>query len=291
MNDDLVRRLYTRAQAERWSVTLDAFRDAIQASADAKGTAARDLEHYAAALHLQDLALACACAAGHDAAWEHFIREQRPVLYRAADALDPSGGARELADSLYADLYGLRGGDEGRRSLFRYFHGRSSLSTWLRAVLAQRHVDRARSARRLAPLPDEDAAAQAGPSVISDPDRTRYLGRMQQALGHALERLAARDRLRLGCYYVQDLTLAETGRVLRESEATASRQLARTRRVLRQDIEHYLRDEAGFSSDDVARCFESTAEDAGPLDLRRLLREDLERKIPAAERSMDRESL
>ena len=92
-----------------------------------------------------DLALACACAAGDERAWEHFISVQRPVLYRAADALDPSGAARELADSLYADLYGLRDGGGGHASLFRYFHGRSSLSTWLRAVLAQRHVDRLRS--------------------------------------------------------------------------------------------------------------------------------------------------
>jgi RNA polymerase sigma-70 factor (ECF subfamily) len=291
MNDDLVRRLYGRAQAERWSLTVDVFRDAIRASADAKDISARDLEKYAASLHLEDLALACACAAGNEAAWEYFIHEQRPVLYRAADALDPTGGARELADSLYADLYGLRGGDDGRRSLFRYFHGRSSLSTWLRAVLAQRHVDRVRSVKRFSPLPDEEAPTPAGPSGDSDPDRTRYLGLMQQALGQALERLPARDRLRLGCYYVQDLTLAETGRVLRESEATVSRQLARTRRALRQDVEHYLRAEAGFSPDDVARCFESTAEDAGPLDLRRLLRDDLERKIPAPERSMDRESL
>ena len=78
------------------------------------------------------------------AAWDHFVLEMRPGLYRAADALDPSGGARELADSLYADLYGVdqRGG--ARQSLLRYFHGRSSLATWLRAVLAQRYVDRVR---------------------------------------------------------------------------------------------------------------------------------------------------
>ena len=92
-------------------------------------------------LHLEDLALACGCAVGDEGAWEHFIREQRPTLYRAADALDPGGGARELADSIYGELF--------ERSLFRYFHGRSSLATWLRAVLAQRHVDRLRAGRRL----------------------------------------------------------------------------------------------------------------------------------------------
>ena len=46
----------------------------------------------------------------------------RPVLYRAADAIDATGNARELADSLYADLYGLAEKGGKRQSLFRYFH-------------------------------------------------------------------------------------------------------------------------------------------------------------------------
>jgi hypothetical protein len=80
------------------------------------------------------------------------------VLYRAADALDRHGGAREVADALYAELYGVRNAQGQRQSLFRYFQGRSSLATWLRAVLAQRYVDRQRAQRRLAPLADPDAA-------------------------------------------------------------------------------------------------------------------------------------
>ena len=74
------------------------------------------------------IVLASACAAGDEAAWEHFVLTERPVLYRAADTLNPSGGARDLADSLYADLFGLPAGAGERKSLFRYFHGRSSLS-------------------------------------------------------------------------------------------------------------------------------------------------------------------
>ena len=70
--------------------------------------------------------------------------EYRPLLYRAADALDPHGGARDLADALYADLYGLPDAQGERQSLFRYYQGRSSLATWLRAVLSQRYVDRLR---------------------------------------------------------------------------------------------------------------------------------------------------
>src|SRR5713226_2107978 len=74
----------------------------------------------------------------------------------AAPSLSSGRRARDLADSLYAELFGLRSGGDTRQSLFRYFHGRSSLTTWLRAVLAQRHVDRIRAQRRVEPLPERD---------------------------------------------------------------------------------------------------------------------------------------
>ena len=216
-----------------------------------------------------DLELAGRCAAGEASAWERFMVEYRPVLYRAADALDRSGGARELADSLYAELYGIRDGEGERRSLFHYFHGRSSLATWLRAVLAQRYVDRLRVQRRLEPLGDETVVE----SEPADPDRARYLSLVREALGRAVARLAARDRLRLGCYYVQELTLAEIGRLLKEHEATVSRQLARTRRAIRDEVERQLREEAGLTADQIAACLASVADDPGPLDLKKVIYE------------------
>jgi RNA polymerase sigma factor (sigma-70 family) len=228
-----------------------------------------------------DLELAGLCAAGDAQAWERFMLEYRPVLYRAADALDPSGGAREIADSLYAELYGVRDGGGERRSLFHYFQGRSSLATWLRAVLSQRYVDRIRVQRRLEPLPDDESAqapSAAGPRRADraeppDPERGRYLSLLRHALGCAIASLTDRDRLRLGCYYVQGLTLAETGRLLKESEATASRQLARTRRVIRDAVERRLRDEAGLTGDQIDACFASVADDPGPLDLKKVIYE------------------
>ena len=90
------------------------------------------------ASHTADLELARRCAAGEPAAWDRFVLEYRPVLYRAADALDKTGGAREIADSLYAELYGVKDAGRERQSLVRYVSGKSSLATWLRAVLAQR---------------------------------------------------------------------------------------------------------------------------------------------------------
>ena len=197
-----VDRLHRKARAERWSLSIDVFADALESSArkaSASGQADQgQLERYLDALHLEDLALACACAQGSEPAWEHFIREHRPVLYRAADAIDPSGGSRDLADSLYGELFGLDVRDGERRSHFRYFHGRSSLATWLRAVLSQRHVDRLRSVRRQDPLPEDEAAgAIAAPRDEVDPDRTGYVALMRRGVTAAVAALPPRDRLRL----------------------------------------------------------------------------------------------
>jgi RNA polymerase sigma factor (sigma-70 family) len=278
----LVERLYGQAKGERWRTPVDRFARSLEASAErafagrSPGSVdARALERYLGSLHLEDLALACACAAGDEDAWEHFVLEQRPLLYRAADALDPSGGARDLADSLYADLFGLANRAGERQSLFRYFHGRSSLTTWLRAVLAQRYVDRLRTDRRVEALPDEEsAAALAAPARPIEPDRGRYLGLIGDAFARAVANLAARDRLRLACYYAQELTLAQTGRMLGEHEATSSRQLARTRQAIRHAVEQYLRAEVGLADAEIVRCFECVTEDAGSMDLREMLEVD-----------------
>ena len=276
IEERLVERLYRQAKGDRWHAPKGQFAQALESSAGrafaGRSPDSRELERYLDALHLEDLAIACACAAGDEEAWEHFVLKQRPFLYRAADAIDPSGGARELADSLYADLFGLGDRAGVRQSLFRYFHGRSSLTTWLRAVLAQRHVDQLRSGRRLEALPDEDSSfAIPAPTRPIEPERDRYLGLIRKALEGAVANLAARDRLRLACYYAQELTLAQTGRMLGEHEATASRRLARTRAAIRDALERHLRADVGLTDAEITRCFECVTEDAGPLDLRELL--------------------
>lgn|SRR5262245_21924509 len=271
----VVTRLHARARADRWSLPLEAFEAALQASASRgleNSSDRRQLQKYFDSLHLEDLALACACAEGSNAAWDHVMREYRPVLYRAADAIDSTGGARDLADALYAELFGLSERDGVRRSHFRYYHGRSSLATWLRAVLAQRHVDRVRSQRRIESLPEDDMAdALAAPATTIDPGRARYLDLMRRVVAAAVAALAPRDRLRLTCYYAQDLTLAQIGRALGEHEATVSRHLTRTRRDIRAAVERELSERERMNDAQIAECFASVLDDAGSLDIGDLL--------------------
>ena len=290
MDDELIGLAYERAHAARWRVPRALMAEALERGAAAvfagRAPSAADQRRHVEALHLEDLALACACATGDDEAWDHFVLEFRPVLYRAADAINPAGGARDAADALYAELFGLKDRDGRRQSLFRYFHGRSSLATWLRAILAQRYVDQVRANRRTEALPEEDTpgtptAAPAPP----DPDARRFAAAMRLALTAVVAALDARDRLRLGCYYAQEMTLAAIGRLTREHEATVSRQLARTRHAIREAVEQRLRDHHHFSDREIDECFASVVADAGALDLAHVLGDQEDRKKSGRDRS------
>jgi len=275
-SDSAVTHLYRQSRADRWSLPVAVLAAALERSARkvfVTPPEPRDLERLLGSLHLEDLALACACASGHEGAWEHFVREHRPVLYRAADAIDPTGGSRELADSLYGELFGLVERSGERRSLFEYFHGRSSLSTWLRAVLAQRHVDRVRSTRRFEPLPETEPTPSARSEERPQPQSriSEYVQLMRRAVTAAISRLPAKDRLRLGYYYAEDLTLAQIGRALGEHEATVSRNLAKARREIRTDVERQLREEERMNPSQIDECFAAVVEDVGSLDVSDLL--------------------
>jgi RNA polymerase sigma-70 factor, ECF subfamily len=310
--------LHAEANCERWGLSRNRFAEALRRSTEkryrGRRAGAGEVEAYLKSLHLEDLALACACAEGVEAAWEFFVAQFRQDLRAAARAILRTSGAgddaraEELADSLYAELYGVSPTGGGRRkSLFEYFHGRSKLSTWLRAVLAQRHVDLLRTGWRTVSLATEEdegpreiasgatfwrtssnaraghgpqLVAQAADSSPADPDREKYLARLDAALSAAIAGLEARKRMLLACYYVDQLTLAEIGRTMGEHESTVSRQLDRTRRALREAVTRSLlggspaRDghgpEPGLDDAQVELAFEYALSD-WPFDLSRAL--------------------
>jgi RNA polymerase sigma-70 factor len=254
--------LHAEAMCARWGLSEEAFAESLRRSAGKRfGGEPPDpseVEAYLKSLHHEDLALACACSEGIEKAWEFFIAHFRQDLRNAASAMLRGSGraddacAEELADSLHAELYGVRSSADGRRkSLFEYFHGRSKLSTWLRAVLARKQVDMFRTSGRTVSLdaemegevPHELAGRTESVPADPDPDREMYIGRFERALSTALANLTPRERMILACYYVDRLTLAEIGRVVREHESTVSRQLERMRRALRERVTQALQRE------------------------------------------------
>jgi len=269
-------RLYDRARAARWNLGADVLTEAAARGALKSGAIENDrVEPYLDALHAEDLALALACKDGNSRAWEHFIASLRPPLYAAARAIagDAMRG-RELADSIWADLYGLEVRDSRRRSLLEYFHGRSSILTWARAILAQRHVDYIRSQSRTQPLDDDVEDPRIEPNSNHDetagPERARYVLMLATALDLALKTLEPQDRIRMAYYYRHELSLKEIGRLTNEHESTVSRKLARTRDQLKNEIERRLRDTDLLSQEQIRLCYDFAAGDL-QFDLARAL--------------------
>src|SRR6266852_448845 len=228
----LMDQLFTASGAASWGLPRDLFVATLKHTARKRfgeeSPGAGKIEEYLSTLHLQDLALAGACAQGRADAWDHFVAAFRGYMRSAAGAIlrcpPDSPAACELADSLFADLYGL-GEGANRRSLFRYFHGRSSLKTWLRAVLAQRHIDAIRASRRFTDMEGADGEAivpaaqhattrrKTSPADdrVRDPHRAELVALFRHILEVALGLLEPRDKERLRLYYAAEQTLAEIG--------------------------------------------------------------------------------
>ena len=224
-------------------------------------------------LRLEELALARACAAGHERAWEVFLTRYRAKLYDAARSITrEDSSACDLADSLYADLYGTETRQGRRSGKLNYYTGRGSLEGWLRATLAQEHVNRYRRRQREVSLEEKTeagvqfAAADPGPQQAPDP-------RLAEAADAALAALAAEDRFILASYHLDGRTLAEIARTLGVHESTISRKLERVVRAVRERLMDQLI-QRGMSRRQAEEALETDVRDVAVDVAGRLLQKD-----------------
>jgi len=236
-------------------------------------------------LRVEELALARACAAGHNSAWELFLIRYREKLYQAALRIArEDSAARDLADGLYAELYGTTTRNGERVSKLASFTGRGSLEGWLRTVLAQEYVNRYRRTKRLISLDEEseDGAQFAAPAPEPLPFAD---SRLESATDAALAALASEDRMVLAAYYLDGRTLAEIARMLGVHESTISRKVDKLAKSLRKKIL------AGMMQQGMAR---RQAEEALQVDVRDLqvdIRRGLTQDSPAATFSEKKDGL
>ncbi len=229
-----------------------------------------EVQSLLAALRVEELVLSRACMAGHDTAWEIFLTRYRAPMYEAAYKIArDEATARVLADSLYAELYGVNQRGESRTSKLHYYLGRGSLAGWLRTVVAQEYVNQYRRAKRETSLEtaieggQQFPAAEEAESPVTDP-------RIAAETAFELAALNAEDRFLLAAYYLDRHTLAEIARLLRVHESTISRKLDRVAGGLRKRIRKRLI-AAGMS----ARQADETMQDVDVCDLPVNVRETL----------------
>lgn len=240
-------------------------------------TSKTEISKFIDEMQADDLCLIIACESGDENAWNDLVERFTPTVRSAArSASSNEDAAEDLAQSIWAELYGLRTRKDGMpASKLAYYSGRGSLAGWLRAVVAQLAVDMFRKQSRLVQTEEDtdldrlarDANIGEGQRVLAgipNPEESmsnRFAQTdMQQALNRAVQELAAEDRLLVKLYYFDNLRLREAGAVLGVHEATASRRLTRIQTDLRKRVAKILIDERGWTQAETEKSFAEVAQ-------------------------------
>src|SRR5580692_5023067 len=276
--ESLLSELHAKSECGKIGLARDNFATIlceVAAKHTSAATTEQEIRTFLLGLRVDELALARACAAGSNSAWEIFLTRYREKLYLSAlRVAREDSAARELADTLYADLYGTNTRDGQRVSKLASYTGRGSLEGWLRTVLAQEYVNRYRRTKRLVSLDEESEegvqfqAPDPEPAVSADP-------RLASATDEALADLSGEDRMILSAYFLDGRTLAEIARMLGVHESTISRKLDKLAKSVRKQIL------AGLSRRGLTR---RQAEEALQVDVRDLqmdIRRSLAQESPA----------
>lgn len=277
-HNSLISQLYERAGGSEYSISLADFTAILaavvqaQTEPDAPSAAVREL---LSSLRVDELMIARACAAGNERAWDVFLTRYREGLYSAALSIARDDAvAHELADSLYADLFGTESAQGRRVSKLTSYSGMGSLQGWLRTILAHGFIDRYRTERPLVSLSsteeDEDFDIPAPPQVIEK----AVDARVESATDDALKSLDPEDRYLLASYFLHGRTLAELGRILKLHESTVSRRIEKLTGKVRKKITTGLT-RRGMSIAQVQEALDLDIRDL-QVNVRRRLEENLQ---------------
>jgi RNA polymerase sigma-70 factor, ECF subfamily len=290
---DAAARLLARA-SENYAVTQDELAPRLGGAVEKylmrrdPNTSASEIASFADDMQADDLCLIIACERGDEKAWNDLVQRFTSTVRSAArSASTNEDAAEDLAQSIWAELYGLRNRKDGRvASKLAYYSGRGSLAGWLRAVVAQLAVDTFRKQSRLVQTEEDvdlDRLARETPlaelqtavvSGIHNPEQAisnRFAeSDLQDALGVAIKELSVDDRLLVKLYYFDNLRLREAGTVLGVHEATASRRLTKIHSELRKRVGEILIKQRGWTKAETERSFAEIAQHLD-TDLERLL--------------------
>ncbi|MBV8207797.1 MAG: sigma-70 family RNA polymerase sigma factor [Acidobacteria bacterium] len=229
-------------------------------------------------LHLEDLALAQACARGNERAWEAFLSRFREKLYSMAYAIARNDArGRELADGVYAELYGISTREGRRVSKLASYTGRGSLEGWLRTVLAQEFINRYRAESRLVSLHEQEE--QGAQFTSAQPERSHVPDtRLAFAVDASLGELNAEERFMLAAYFLDGQTLNQIGRALGIHESSVSRRLDKLVLCLRKRVIGHLH-AAGMSRRQAQEALEVDVRDV-MVDVRSRLQQRRQKGTP-----------
>ncbi len=242
-----------------------------------------EIKQFIDEIRADDLCLVIACERGDEKAWADLVANFDTTVKSAARKMSGNNeDAEDLASSIWAELYGLRQDAAGnKKSKLAYYSGRGSLAGWLRAVVSQLAVDQFRKQSKFVQVEEtrefENLANEAAEStnnnhnhLVSHVDNPEELisdkqsaAEVSAALKAAIEALDAEDRLIMKLYYFDDLKLKDIAATFGYHEATASRKLVRVQSEIRKAVERALREQKGWTENEVKRHLAETASKLG----------------------------
>jgi RNA polymerase sigma-70 factor (ECF subfamily) len=242
---------------------------------------AREISAFVDEIRADEFCLVLACERGDEKAWEDLVKLFDSTVRSAARKIcSNSEDAEDLANSIWAELHGLRTDANGiRKSKLAYYSGRGSLAGWLRAIVSQLAVDEHRrnakfvqieETREFENLAEESSNNSNNDGLVTHSDNPEKIltdkqtsGDVADALTAAISSLEAEDRLVLKLYYFDDLKLKEIAAMFGYHEATASRKIVRIQNEIRKSVEKLLRERHGWSDGEVKRYLADTAASLG----------------------------
>jgi len=164
---------------------------------------------------------------------------------------------QDLADNMLADLFLP---DSSGTSRIASYDGRSSLSAWLRVVVANRAINVRRAIGPPRPAPEELLDLPTSTNL----DRVISVGRCEgplfDSLTEAYKQLTSPESQLLLWRFKDNLQLGYIAQLLGIHQSSVSRRLQRIYRKLRNHVYRALSSQHGMSDAGIRECFEDVSE-------------------------------
>lgn len=199
------------------------------------------------ATHVEDLALAFACAEGDRAALAAFEETWIP---RAVKALKKVRIDATIVDDVLGWLRFQLFARDGE-PLIHTYSGRSDLGGWLRAIVIHEALRRVKRQRR--DVTPEAAADIPVPDVELSAMRGAYGAQFTKAMNAGFQQLTVAQRNLLRQYFLDGLSIDALADLYRIHRATAARRVQAAREELADNVRRLLKDELKLQDSSIDR--------------------------------------
>jgi RNA polymerase sigma-70 factor (ECF subfamily) len=201
-------------------------------------------------LAVADLYLSCACTENVRGAAAAFETRFAKIIRRAASRVLPTRDEREEAEQrARQEILGV--GPAGVAPRIGEYLGHGPLDAWISVAAIRVAISLGRSESAERRLREKALAEATG----IDPERLNLKEEVRReiepAVAAAIARLASRDRLIMGLFLVSGMTLQEIGKSLGITHQAVSKQLAKSRDQILNDIRATVAEKLKISTDEL----------------------------------------